>query len=52
MASGLDTFTKIALGVVTVAIIATVLVNGNQAANVVKAGGSAFSSSLTAAEKG
>lgn len=48
----MDAFTKIALGVVTVAIVATVLVNGTQAANVVKAGGSAFSGSLTAAEKG
>jgi hypothetical protein len=40
------------MGVVTVAIVATVLVNANGAANVLKAGGTAFSGSLTAAEKG
>lgn len=48
----MDNLTKILMGVVTVAIVATVLVNGTQAANVVKAGGSAFGGSLTAAEKG
>jgi hypothetical protein len=48
----MDNITKILLGVVTVAVVATVLVNGSQAANVIKAGGSAFSGSLTAAEKG
>jgi hypothetical protein len=45
-------FTKIALGIVTVALVATVVVNANGAASVVKAGGTAFSNSLSAAEKG
>lgn len=48
----MNTFTKIAVGIITVAMIATVVVNANGAANVIKAGGSAFSTSLTAAEKG
>lgn len=48
----MDNLTKILLGVVSVAAIATVLVNGTQAANVVKAAGTAFSGSLSAAEKG
>ena len=48
----MDNLTKILLGVVTVAVVATVLVNGAQAANVIKASGSAFAGSLTAAEKG
>lgn len=48
----MDNITKILLGVVTVAIVATVLVNASGAANVIQAGGSAFSGSLTAAEKG
>lgn len=48
----MDNVTKVLMGVVTVAIVATVLVNANGAANVLKAGGTAFSGSLTAAEKG
>lgn len=44
--------TKIAMGIVTVAIVATILVNGSQAANVVTAAGKAFSGSLSAAQKG
>lgn len=48
----MDDLTKVLMGIVTVAIIATVVVNANGAANVIKAGGSAFSGSLTAAEKG
>jgi hypothetical protein len=47
-----DNITKVLLGIVSLAVVATVLVNGTQAAAVVKAGGSAFSGSLTAAEKG
>lgn len=48
----MNNFTKIALAIVTVALVATVVVNANGAANVIKAGGSAFAGSLTAAQKG
>lgn len=48
----MDNITKVLMGVVTVAIVATIVVNANGTANVVKAAGSAFSGSLTAAEKG
>ena len=48
----MDNITKVLMGIVSLAVVATVLVNGTQAANVVKAGGSAFSTSLTAAEAG
>lgn len=48
----MDNVTKIMMGVVSVAVIATILVNGTQAANVIKAGFGGFSQSLTAAEKG
>lgn len=48
----MDNVTKVLMGIVTVAIIATIVVNASGAANVIKAGGSAFSGSLTAAEKG
>ena len=48
----MDNVTKVLMGVVTVALVATVVVNASGAANVIKAGGTAFSGSLTAAEKG
>jgi hypothetical protein len=44
--------TKVALAIVTVAMIATVVVNGANSAKVIGAAGSAFSGSLTAAQKG
>lgn len=44
--------TKIAMGIVTVAIIATIVVHGSQAATVVTAAGKAFSGSLSAAQQG
>lgn len=44
--------TKVALAIVTVAIIATLVVNGSNTAKVVQAGTSGFASSLSAAEKG
>lgn len=47
-----DNLTKVLMGIVSLAVVATVLVNGTQAANVVTSAGSAFSGSLTAAEKG
>lgn len=48
----MNDLTKVLMGIVTLAVVATVLVNGTQAANVVKAAGSAFGGSLTAAQKG
>jgi hypothetical protein len=48
----MDGITKIALAITTVALVAVIVVNGNQAATVVKAGTGGFASSITAAEKG
>ena len=48
----MDNVTKIMLGIVTVALVATVATNASGAASVLKAAGGAFSTSLTAAEKG
>jgi hypothetical protein len=42
----------VALAIVGVALAATLVVNGANTAKVVGAGGSAFSNSITAAEKG
>lgn len=44
--------TKVLLAITTVALVATVVVNGANSAKVISAGGSAFSGSLSAAEKG
>lgn len=44
--------TQVALAIVGVALVATVLVNGVNAAKVIDAGGKAFGGSLSAAEKG
>jgi len=48
----MDDLTKVLMGIVTVALVATVVVNATGAAKVISAGGSAFSGSLSAAEKG
>ena len=48
----MDNITKVFLAITTVALVAVIVVNGNQAATVVKAGTGGFASSLTAAEKG
>jgi len=48
----MDNITKVLLSITMVALVATVVVNGVNSAKVVEAGGSAFSSSLSAAEKG
>lgn len=48
----MDNITKVLLAVTTVALVATVVVNGANSAKVVSAAGSAFSNSLSAAEKG
>jgi hypothetical protein len=48
----MDNITKVLLSVTTVALVATVVVNGANSAKVVSAAGGAFSNSLSAAEKG
>lgn len=48
----MDNITKVLLSITTVALVATVVVNAAGTANVVKAAGGAFISSLTAAQKG
>ena len=48
----MDNITKVFLAITTVALVAVIVVNGNQAATVVKAGTGGFASSLTAAERG
>lgn len=48
----MDNITKVLLGIVTVALVATVVVNGANSAKVVSAAGGAFTNSLTAAQKG
>ena len=48
----MDNITKVLLSITTVALVATVVVNGANSAKVVSSAGSAFSSSLSAAEKG
>ena len=44
--------TKVLLAITTVALAATIVVNGANSAKVVGAAGGAFSNSLSAAEKG
>jgi hypothetical protein len=48
----MDNITKVLLSITTVALVATVVVNGVNSAKVVSAASSGFSSSLSAAEKG
>lgn len=48
----MDNITKVLLSITTVALVATVVVNGANSAKVVNAATSGFSSSLSAAEKG
>lgn len=44
--------TKVLLAITTVALVATIVVNGTNSAKVLSAAGGAFSGSLSAAEKG
>ena len=44
--------TKVLLAITTVALVATVVVNGANSAKVISSAGTAFSGSLSAAEKG
>ncbi len=48
----MDQITKVLLSITTVALVATVVVNGPNSAKVVQAAGGAFTNSLSAAEKG
>lgn len=48
----MDNVTKVALAIVTVALVATIVVNGSNSAKVVSSIGQAFSGSLSAAQKG
>jgi hypothetical protein len=48
----MDNITKVLLAITTIGLVATVVVNGTQSAQVVSSLGNAFSTSLTAAEKG
>lgn len=48
----MDNVTKIALSIVTVALVATLVVNANGTANVIKSAGGAFTSALSTAQKG
>lgn len=48
----MDNITKVLLAITTIGLVATIVVNGAQSAQVVGSVGTAFSNSLTAAEKG
>lgn len=48
----MDNITKVLLAVTSVALMSVIVVNGANSAKVVSALGSAYSGSLTAAEKG
>jgi hypothetical protein len=48
----MDNVTKVLLSITTVALVATVVVNGVNSAKVVSSLGNAFSGSLSAAQKG
>jgi len=47
-----DDITKVLLAITTVALVATLVVNGTNTAKVINAGGSAYSNAIAAAEKG
>lgn len=48
----MDNITKVMLSITTVALVATLVVNGRNTASVISSAGKAFSSSLSAAESG
>lgn len=48
----MDSVTKVALAIVTVALVATLVVNGTNTAKVISAGSTGFANSLSAAQKG
>jgi hypothetical protein len=48
----MDAVTKVALAIVTLGLVATLVVNGPNTAKVISSAGTAFSGSLTAAQKG
>jgi hypothetical protein len=47
-----DNVTKVLLSITTIALVATLVVNANGTANVIKSAGGAFTNALTAAQKG
>lgn len=48
----MDSITKVLLSITTVALVATVVVNGTNSAKVINSAGSAYSNAVSAAEKG
>lgn len=48
----MDNVTKVALAIVTVALVAVLVVNGKNTASVVTSATTGFANSLTAAQKG
>ena len=48
----MDSITKVALAIVSVALVGVIVVNGTQTAKVISAATSGYGSSRTAAEKG
>lgn len=48
----MDNITKIALAITTIALVATLVVNGQNTARVISSAGGAFSNALSAAQKG
>ena len=48
----MDNITKVALAIVTVALVATLVVNYKGTASVIQAGTKGFADSISAAEKG
>lgn len=48
----MDSITKVALAITTVALVATIVVNGSGSAKVINAATGGFANSLKAAERG
>jgi hypothetical protein len=48
----MDAIVKIALAITTVALVATVVVNGQNSAKIITAGSTGFANSIGTAEKG
>jgi len=49
---GMSQVTKVALAIVSLAVVATLVVNGPNTARVIQAGSQGFAGSISAAEKG
>jgi hypothetical protein len=48
----MDGFVKVALAITTIALVAVVVVNGQNSARIITAGSQGFANSLTAAQRG